>query len=125
MANLNIETTPYVTEAGGSTRGSTGSGRGTLNINPFIPDAWNKFLHPLMGYASGTSYVPRTGLYQLHQGEAVIPANKNNGSGTTVIINVTGNTIDQKSEQHIAELIGSAVQRGLMDTNGKSKYRIR
>ena len=28
-------------------------------------------------YATGTPFVPRTGLYQLHQGEAVIPANQN------------------------------------------------
>jgi hypothetical protein len=30
-------------------------------------------------YAIGTDYVPRTGLYQLHQGEAVIPAKYNRG----------------------------------------------
>ena len=28
-------------------------------------------------YATGTPYVPKTGLYQLHQGEAVIPKNQN------------------------------------------------
>lgn len=28
-------------------------------------------------YASGTNYVPRTGLYRLHQGEAVVPASRN------------------------------------------------
>lgn len=31
----------------------------------------------LDSYATGTPYVPKTGLYQLHEGEAVIPANQN------------------------------------------------
>ena len=32
---------------------------------------------PITSFAVGTNYVPRTGLYQLHQGEAVIPAAQN------------------------------------------------
>lgn len=32
---------------------------------------------PIPSYATGTPYVPKTGLAQLHQGEAVIPANQN------------------------------------------------
>jgi hypothetical protein len=31
----------------------------------------------LGGYATGTSYVPETGPYMLHRGEAVVPANRN------------------------------------------------
>lgn len=34
------------------------------------------------GYAAGTDYVPRTGFYKLHQGEAVIPASDNRGSAS-------------------------------------------
>jgi hypothetical protein len=37
-------------------------------------------------YATGTPYVPRTGIYQLHQGEAVIPAAENR-TGKSVNIN--------------------------------------
>jgi hypothetical protein len=36
---------------------------------------------PLGSYATGTDYVPRTGLYQLHQGEAVTSAADNAASG--------------------------------------------
>jgi len=43
------------------------------------------------GYATGTDYVPETGIYLLHEGEAVIPAAQNNGSvgtgGSTTINN--------------------------------------
>jgi DNA repair exonuclease SbcCD ATPase subunit len=46
----------------------------------FILDAFPKF-------ASGTSYVPNTGLAMVHQGEAIIPRNKNTGGGITININ--------------------------------------
>ena len=35
-------------------------------------------------YHAGTDYVPRTGLYRLDQGEAVIPASQNSAKGMTV-----------------------------------------
>lgn len=38
-------------------------------------------------YAAGTPYVPRTGLYQLHQGEAVVPADQNRSGQKGVNIN--------------------------------------
>lgn len=44
-------------------------------------------------YQSGTNYVPKTGLYKLHQGEAVIPANQNtynNSFSPTVNLSVQG-----------------------------------
>ena len=48
-------------------------------------------------YATGTNYVPETGLYLLHQGEAVIPASQNNGSmstgGSTIIQNYSGDIV--------------------------------
>ena len=48
-------------------------------------------------YATGTNYVPETGLYLLHQGEAVIPAAQNNGSvgtgGSTIIQNYSGDIV--------------------------------
>lgn len=42
-------------------------------------------------YQEGTSYVPRTGLAFLHQGEAVIPANKNGDMSIYAPISVTIN----------------------------------
>jgi hypothetical protein len=53
-------------------------------------------------YASGTDYVPRTGNYQLHQGEAVIPAAQNNNSRSMSIgalhINIPANAAPQSKE---------------------------
>ena len=49
---------------------------------------------PMGSYATGTDYVPRTGLYQLHKGEAVTPASQN-GGGTIVyspVINIDSRT---------------------------------
>jgi hypothetical protein len=42
----------------------------------------------LPSYASGTNYVPRTGLALLHKGEQVVPAGQSNGGNT--VINVYG-----------------------------------
>lgn len=44
-------------------------------------------------YAVGTDYVPQTGLYQLHRGEAVLTAEENKSRGGDIVINITGNTI--------------------------------
>jgi hypothetical protein len=40
----------------------------------------------LDSYAAGTNYVPKTGLYELHQGERVVPVNQNRGDGPLVHI---------------------------------------
>ena len=40
----------------------------------------------LGSYAQGTDYVPRTGLYGLHRGEAVVPASENRGEPTVRVI---------------------------------------
>ena len=44
------------------------------------------------GYAEGTDYVPATGLYQLHKGEAVIPAAQNTGGATTINLYLSDGT---------------------------------
>lgn len=36
-------------------------------------------------FDTGTNYVPRSGLAMVHQGEAIIPANQNNGGGNVTI----------------------------------------
>lgn len=50
----------------------------------------------LEGFATGTDYVPRTGLAVVHQGEAIIPAAENVG-GRSVVINMNINTPDANS----------------------------
>ena len=40
-------------------------------------------------YAAGTDYVPQTGIYKLHQGEAVIPAAENKSRG----VNINGDIV--------------------------------
>ncbi|RJQ44445.1 MAG: hypothetical protein C4538_10525 [Nitrospiraceae bacterium] len=44
-------------------------------------------VHDYPGLATGTSYVPKTGPYILHQGEAVIPANQNMFNNRTSQVN--------------------------------------
>jgi hypothetical protein len=67
-------------------------------------DINNQYTGPQQpGFATGTSYVPYTGLFRLHQGEAVIPASMNQtgsggwGNGSDhdhpIIINLDGETI--------------------------------
>lgn len=48
----------------------------------------------LDSYAKGTPFVPKTGLYELHKGEAVTPASQNKGAGLSITI--TGNTISNQ-----------------------------
>ena len=55
---------------------------GRLNTSPvgipeFAPKSASPFAKILGSYATGTSYVPKTGAYQLHQGEAVVPKAQN------------------------------------------------
>lgn len=67
------------------------------------------------GYATGTDYVPRTGLALIHQGERIIPAaqNKPGASGITYapIIN-----IDSRTDQaEVQRLVSGAVRQGNAD----------
>lgn len=50
-------------------------------------------------YHSGTDYVPRTGFALLQQGEAVIPANRNNDNGARLEKLVEGLTAEVKRLQ--------------------------
>ena len=53
---------------------------------------------PLGAYASGTDYVPQTGMYKLHAGEAVIPASENiRSANSSVVINMNISTPDVNS----------------------------
>jgi hypothetical protein len=49
------------------------------------------------GYARGTDWVPETGSYVLHKGEAVVPAAKNSGyTGGSTHITVEAHTNDER-----------------------------
>lgn len=50
----------------------------------------------------GTNYVPQTGTYELHQGEAVVPAHQNSGGGS--------GAVDQ-SKQQLQQLVQQIMQR--------------
>ena len=73
----------------GSVVGSSTGQSYTTNVSGLSPGMqswWDDVLASdpglvLGSYAKGTDYVPKTGLYELHQGEAVIPANINDVMG--------------------------------------------
>ena len=73
------------------------------------------------GLAAGTDYVPSTGLYMLHQGEAVIPAGQNyehagtSGGGVTVTLSFGDIHLARGGRQEAEELITaveSSIQSG-------------
>lgn len=64
--------------------GLFGGGGGGFGISPVKL--------PIPSYAVGTDYVPQNQLAYLHKGEAVVPANRNTGSGQNIVnINLTNN----------------------------------
>ena len=118
---------------GGSSSGS-GGGVEVPSVAPGTPyskpyDAIQKIQDDMRNrilgsYASGTDYVPQTGLYQLHRGEKVVPANENINNGN-VTINITVNSSD-KSDKDVARVIAMEVKKGLIDARtGKTRYGMR
>ncbi|HOM27347.1 MAG TPA: phage tail tape measure protein [bacterium] len=62
-------------------------------------------IEKIIGYQEGTNYVPRTGLYMLHQGEAVIPTKNNSGIGG-IVVNVNGGYyLSEKAAEEMGNLI--------------------
>jgi tape measure domain-containing protein len=69
-------------------------------------------------YQHGTPYVPETGLYRLHRGEAVVPAGR--GGGGPVTVNVTVpitfagrvTTTQGAFEEEVAGAVRGALERG-------------
>jgi hypothetical protein len=63
-----------------------------------IPDSdikeWTK---PLGSYKEGTSRVPKTGNYTLHEGEAVIPAEKNPMNAADAMAGISGKKAPRKA----------------------------
>jgi len=53
-------------------------------------DDIRKFTKPLGSLKTGTPYVPKTGMYQLHEGEAVVPKEKNTMNAADAMMGITG-----------------------------------
>lgn len=75
-------TMKYAGNASGASAGSTGSD-GFSNI-PFALDTGGSPVRD--SFAVGTPYVPRTGIYLLHRGEAVVPADQNKPGSRSMTI---------------------------------------
>jgi hypothetical protein len=74
------------------------------------------------GYASGTDYVPRTGLALVHQGERITPAGQN-GGGVTIVqnLNVSAETPLAMREVVFSLMpqIGQMAVRAVMDAKAR------
>ena len=60
-------------------------------------------------YASGTNYVPKTGLALVHQGEAIVPAAQNKGGATNVTIAPGAVVIQAVAGADVSALADAAV----------------
>lgn len=58
--------------------------------------------------AGGTAYVPQTGLYQLHQGERVIPAAQNAAGAGGVVINMPVTFTGPQDQRSVAQGLAKA-----------------
>lgn len=47
-------------------------------------------MKPLGSFKTGTPYVPKTGVYKLHEGEAVVPKEKNTMNASDAMAGITG-----------------------------------
>ncbi|MCK4454521.1 phage tail tape measure protein [Candidatus Parcubacteria bacterium] len=65
------------------------------------------------GFQHGTDYVPATGLYQLHKGEAIVPSHRNAGGTITNIYVQGGNYLDREAGEKFAEVLGEKFRREL------------
>lgn len=80
-------------------------------------------------FQAGTSFIPETGLYLLHRGEAVVPAAENTMSGHVVNIHVEPITIYCNNEtrvdvEEMNRMIGESVQAGII-RGIETEYRLR
>jgi hypothetical protein len=69
----------------------------------------------------GTSYVPRTGLAMIHQGERIIPASQNRpGAGSSITVNVS--TPDAQSFERMLRRNDNALVRVLREATASGRY---
>ncbi len=72
----------------------------------------------IVGFETGTPFVPRTGLYMLHRGESVTPAGQSSaGGGVVVNINTMPGGVDRRSAEQQAIIVGREVNRALRRTS--------
>jgi hypothetical protein len=105
---------------------SGGANQAILNNVPNLAPSFAAMLKKrIRSYDSGTDYVPSTGLYQLHKGEAVIPAGKN-GGGSPIIININNPVVNNPNDvTKLANALENVVRSNLINKQtGKSKYRM-
>jgi hypothetical protein len=55
-------------------------------------------MKPLGSFKIGTPYVPKTGVYQLHEGERVVPKEKNTMNAADAMAGITGKAKPPKKE---------------------------
>jgi hypothetical protein len=101
---------------GGTTSGHTHSYQyaGVVGMNKIWRCSCGaQYEEPIVGtYASGSSYVPRTGLALLHQGEAVIPAAQNRSGGAGgITININATINNETDIQVLAKRLGWYMQQ--------------
>lgn len=70
----------------------------------------------VVGFASGTEFVPRDMIVKVHRGEQIIPA-RQASSDNNITVNVTGNTIDSRSR--VDEIVAE-IKRALATDNQNS-----
>ena len=71
-------------------------------------------------YATGTDYVPRTGLALVHQGERITPAGQNNG-GPTIVQNIqVGGNVTQADIPAILSAARQGAIQGVAELAGRS-----
>lgn len=124
--------TPPAASTGGN-GGNTSQGNigGVIGgISTPVQDFVNQiFAIRARGYETGTNYVPSTGLYQLHKGEAVIPAGQNGGGISIGNISITIPVKTNASPNDIAKAVTMALDAQILkyDSTGRlvSKYRRR
>jgi len=90
-----------VTSSGGGMFGGLLNAFGLGGVSDVAPGTNVSYSEALISgltpLATGTDYVPQTGPYLLHQGEAVVPAGENNGSAQPVVVQMTFNSLDPRT----------------------------
>jgi len=77
-------------------------------------------VNDLLGYQHGTPYVPETGIYQLHRGEAVIPRSENRSAVNRTVkvemppITVNATLQDLTDVESFGNKMGQAIAAGLV-----------